>query len=110
MKNYSTEDVFYAVCIGIFGAVVNVANNIARARRHQHNLSFIDSGVFFVTALFSGLVFGLMAIFFAELLDLGKPSFAQLLLAISIGTVLGWDGLTTVASRAVDAVIYALKK
>lgn len=109
MKEFSFENVLIAIGIAIFGAVVNVVNNIAKARKAAHDLTAMDKFTYIVTSLFSGLVFGLLAILLGEFLEI-EITVTQLWLSVAVGTVMGWDGLTKLASRSLDAVIYTLKK
>ncbi len=109
MKEFTFENIVLTICIAIFGAVVNVVNNIARARKLAQNWTKLDALTYLVTSLFSGLVFGLLAIFLGEVLDI-KITTTQLWLSVAIGTVMGWDGLTKLATRGIDVMLYALKK
>lgn len=109
MKDFSIENIVLSACIGLFGAIVHVANKFIAFKSKAAGITLADAAALFVTSLFSGLVFGLLAILLGELLNI-KITITQLWLSIAIGAVMGWDGLIKVANRSSDIILFALKK
>lgn len=72
-----------------FGATVHVSNASRLARKSGQELSRMDMFALYVSALFSGMVFGITAL----LLSGNELHF---MLAVSIGSFLGLTGLTKI--------------
>lgn len=111
MKTQMGTSMIVAAVIGVFGAFVHVANQYTKMRKADPDEPFrwVDAFALFITALFSGLVFGLLTMLFGEVTD-SPVSQIQLWLAVAIGSVAGWAGLIKVANKATDLLIFAFKK
>lgn len=109
MKDLSFENVVIAIGIGVFGAIVHLANKFLEVQRAAKKMQLLDATALCVTSLFSGLVFGLLAILLGEVLKI-EITATQLWLSIAVGAVMGWDGLIKVANRGTDLILFAFKK
>lgn len=98
MKEQIAERFIIAACIGIFGALVHVANQGLKAKRAAERIGFADSLALFITALFSSLVFGIIAMLISD-------NELHLYLAMATGAFMGLGGLTKVTDSALNVVL-----
>lgn len=86
-----------AALLALFGAIVHATNQLRVARANDEPFTFVDWIILFPTALFAGVVFGLMA-------QLTTDNAIHLMLAVSTGAFLGLAGLNKVADRVLAAL------
>ena len=82
--------------ISLFGSAVHVGNEY---RKNPEQIAPVDASVLYLTANFSGMVFGLLALLIGD-------DKIHLYLAVSTGSFLGISGL----SRITDIIIAVIAK
>jgi len=100
MREYLTERLIASMVIGVFGAMVHTSNHCLKARRAgKSQCGYLEIGSLSLTSMFSGMVFGLMALLISD-------NHLHLYLAVATGSFLGLSGL----NKVTDVLITIIKK
>lgn len=101
MREELTERLIIGASICVFGAIVHVADHFSKTSPKRMGLT--DMGALAITSLFSGFVFGLIAMMLSE-------NHLHWYLAIATGSFLGLPGLNRVTDSAVTILTMVIKK
>ena len=83
----------------LFGSLAHCSNHYMSRRKESRDIVFTDCVAYFLTAVFSGIVFGITAMLMSD-------NYLHFLLAVSTGSFLGLAGLT----RITDVLIAVIKR
>ena len=98
LKDILLNKFFLAGGMCFFGASVHVANQRLLLAKKGTPASTGDCIALYITALFAGMVFGLIAIMTSD-------NIIHFFLATSTGSFLGIAGLTKITDRIVDMLV-----
>ena len=87
----------------IFGAIVHATSQLKIKRDQKQEFTFADFVILTVIAMFSGMVFGLLA-------TLIWSNITIIILSTAIGAFLGMAGLNKVANIVLELVINSASK
>lgn len=100
LKNVDPGTVKYliATAIVVFGAAVHATNQLKTARQEETAFTWVDFAILFPIAVFSGLMFGLLAEWLSD-------NTIHMFLASGAGAFLGIAGLNRISDFVLESLL-----
>ena len=103
-EKFSTQnELLILIGVTIFGAIVHATSQLKIKRDKKQEFTFIDFIILTIIAMFSGMVFGLLA-------TLVWSNVTIIILSTAIGSFLGMAGLNKVTNIVLELLINSASK